>query len=189
MLSPQSIVRHLRVSNDRGYFLSKSFELMNSGGAVLEKDLAVYGKVNEGGERDGEDARQGMIVGPQEVPEHICTSYECRHFRQVVSVHCSYCGVGCGLHALVRIGHGVTDEGQRFWMLRDSYGEEGREDGNILIEKGKDVLGIDPRETWEFAPMRRLPWGSKWWGKLVKRSEHERLIEESWKEAERETGE
>ncbi|KAM1494464.1 hypothetical protein ACFXTN_026576 [Malus domestica] len=48
MLSPQSIVRHLRVSNDRGYFLSKSFELMNSGGAVLEKDLAVYGKVNEG---------------------------------------------------------------------------------------------------------------------------------------------
>ncbi|KAM1148340.1 hypothetical protein ACFX15_028461 [Malus domestica] len=58
MLSPQSIVRHLRVSNDRGYFLSKSFELMNSGGAVLEKDLAVYGKVNEGGERDGEDARQ-----------------------------------------------------------------------------------------------------------------------------------
>ncbi|KAM1494462.1 hypothetical protein ACFX2K_029245 [Malus domestica] len=134
-------------------------------------------------------ALQGMIVGPQEVPEHICTSYECRHFRQVVSVHCSYCGVGCGLHALVLIGHGVTDEGQRFWMLRDSYGEEGREDGNILIEKGKDVLGIDPRETWEFAPMRRLPWGSKWWGKLVKRSEHERLIEESWKEAERETGE
>ncbi|KAM1039656.1 hypothetical protein TB2_028566 [Malus domestica] len=140
---------------------------------------------------------RGMIVGPHEVPEHICTSSECPHFRQVVSVQCSYCGVGWGLHALVLIGHGVTDDGQRFWMLRDSYGKEAREDGNILVEKGKDVLGIEslgawvllPSETWEFAPMRRLPWGSKWCGKLVKRSEHERMIEESWKEAERETGE
>ncbi|TQE04581.1 hypothetical protein C1H46_009774 [Malus baccata] len=94
----------------------------------------------------------GMIVGPQEVPEHICTSSECHHFRQVVSVHCSYCRVGCGLHALVLIGHSVTGEGQRFWMLRDSYGEEGMEDGNILIEKGKDVLGIESLGAWVLLP-------------------------------------
>ncbi|KAB2634198.1 hypothetical protein D8674_038918 [Pyrus ussuriensis x Pyrus communis] len=153
MLSPQSIVHRLRVSSDRGYSLSKSFELMNTGGAVLEKDWSYMGKRKKG-ESEMERmldkypiafaiaSNPGMIVGPQEVPEQICTSSECPRFRHVVRVHCSYCGVGCGLHALVLVGHGVTDEGQRFWMLRDSYGREGREDGNILIEKGKDVLGI-----------------------------------------------
>lgn len=44
MLSPQSIVRRLRVSSDRGYSLSKSFELMNTGGAVLEKHWPYMGK-------------------------------------------------------------------------------------------------------------------------------------------------
>lgn len=47
MLSPQSIVRRLRVSDDQGYNLSKSFRLMNTGGAMLEKDWPYTGNRNK----------------------------------------------------------------------------------------------------------------------------------------------
>ncbi|KAM1276456.1 hypothetical protein ACFX13_029670 [Malus domestica] len=44
MLSPQSIARRFRVSRDRGYNLMMSFRLMNTSGAILEKDWPYMGK-------------------------------------------------------------------------------------------------------------------------------------------------
>uniref|UniRef100_A0A914PE06 Peptidase C1A papain C-terminal domain-containing protein n=1 Tax=Panagrolaimus davidi TaxID=227884 RepID=A0A914PE06_9BILA len=49
-----------------------------------------------------------------------------------------------GLHALLVVGYGQTDDGEKYWIVKNSWGQKwGTEDGYVYFARGKNACGIE----------------------------------------------
>ncbi|KAH7725900.1 cathepsin L-like cysteine proteinase [Aphelenchoides avenae] len=49
-----------------------------------------------------------------------------------------------GLHALMIVGYGTTDEGEKYWIVKNSWGQKwGIEDGYVYFARGINTCGIE----------------------------------------------
>lgn len=47
-------------------------------------------------------------------------------------------------HSVVLLGWGVDSEtSEKYWLLRNSYGNKWGQDGDFMVRRGKDDLGIE----------------------------------------------
>uniref|UniRef100_A0AC35FGT8 Peptidase C1A papain C-terminal domain-containing protein n=1 Tax=Panagrolaimus sp. PS1159 TaxID=55785 RepID=A0AC35FGT8_9BILA len=49
-----------------------------------------------------------------------------------------------GLHALLAVGYGQTDDGEKYWIVKNSWGQKwGTENGYVYFARGKNACGIE----------------------------------------------
>jgi C1A family cysteine protease len=49
-----------------------------------------------------------------------------------------------GLHALLVVGYGQTDDGEKYWIVKNSWGQKwGTENGYVYFARGKNACGIE----------------------------------------------
>jgi len=49
-----------------------------------------------------------------------------------------------GLHALLVVGYGQSDDGEKFWVVKNSWGQKwGTEDGYVYFSRGNNACGIE----------------------------------------------
>jgi cathepsin F len=59
------------------------------------------------------------------------SSYDCK-FKSI------------GLHALLVVGYGKTDDGEKYWIVKNSWGQKwGIEDGYVYFSRGNNACGIE----------------------------------------------
>jgi len=46
-------------------------------------------------------------------------------------------------HSVVLVGWGQDDEENKYWIVRNSYGTKWGQNGDFLIRRGQDDLGIE----------------------------------------------
>jgi len=46
-------------------------------------------------------------------------------------------------HSVVLVGWGQDDEENKYWIVRNSYGSKWGQNGDFLIRRGQDDLGIE----------------------------------------------
>lgn len=62
------------------------------------------------------------------------------------------------VHDVSIVGYGVTEEGQKYWTVRNSWGTHWGENGFFRVCRGKNNLNIEsacswvvPKDTWSAA--------------------------------------
>lgn len=49
-----------------------------------------------------------------------------------------------GLHSLLVVGYGITDNGQKYWIVKNSWGDDwGQENGYVNFIRGVNSCGIE----------------------------------------------
>jgi len=46
-------------------------------------------------------------------------------------------------HSVVLVGWGQDDEENKYWIVRNSYGSKWGQNGDFMIRRGQDDLGIE----------------------------------------------
>ncbi|OEL30123.1 Senescence-specific cysteine protease SAG39 [Dichanthelium oligosanthes] len=63
-------------------------------------------------------------------------------------------GDGCGTtmnHAVAAIGYGTDDDGNQYWILKNSWGENWGEDGYMMLQRGTGACGISTMSSYPTA--------------------------------------
>ena len=50
-------------------------------------------------------------------------------------------------HSVVLLGWGVDEGGEKFWHLRNSYGDNWGKSGDFMLRRGHDDLGLEGEQV------------------------------------------
>jgi len=50
-------------------------------------------------------------------------------------------------HSVIIVGWGVDETDQKYWIVRNSYGSNWGQNGDFLVRRGKDDLGIESEQV------------------------------------------
>jgi len=50
-------------------------------------------------------------------------------------------------HSVVIVGWGEDSSGQKYWIVRNSYGSQWGQNGDFFIRRGNDDLGIESEQV------------------------------------------
>ena len=109
------------------------------------KDYKRY-KVGDYGNVSGVDNMKAEIYARGPISCYVSVTQEFLDYQGGIFV--DHTGKFMGGHIIEVAGWGVTEEGQKYWIGRNSWGEYWGEYGWFRIQQGKGDLGIESRCTW-----------------------------------------
>ena len=109
------------------------------------KDYKRY-KVGDYGRVSGVDRMKAEIYARGPISCYVSVTQEFLDYQGGIFV--DHDGKSMGGHIIEVAGWGVTEEGQKYWIGRNSWGEYWGEYGWFRIQEGKDNLNIESSCTW-----------------------------------------
>jgi C1A family cysteine protease len=80
-----------------------------------------------------------QAVAQQPVAGYIAASDELKHFKGG-EIYSGSCALELN-HAVVIVGYGTSDDGTKYWLIRNSWGEEWGESGYFRLIRGTGIPG------------------------------------------------